>query len=240
MSPDPTYHALLQACQQPDCPVCTVALSAVTQYLRSLMYESVNDVPLREHLRASLGFCSRHNWLLLDSEVGNALGIAIIYNDVLTNILRNLPNGSSSNERGGVGAFFNRVAGKLSEKAKAAVQAIIPPKPCPACVQQQEADEMTVKVFVQKLGEEKMRLAFSQSAGLCLPHLRQVLPAISNPADLDFLLKVQSEKLAALQGELAEFIRKNDYHFQHEGFGAERDAWKRVINLVAGKPDFMA
>jgi hypothetical protein len=41
--------------------------------------------------------------------------------------------------------------------------------------------------------------------------------------------------METLRAELGEFIRKNDYRFINEGFGAERDAWRRAVATGAGK-----
>jgi hypothetical protein len=38
-----------------------------------------------------------------------------------------------------------------------------------------------------------------------------------------------------LRAELGEFIRKNDYRFIHEGFGTERDSWRRAVAMGAGR-----
>jgi hypothetical protein len=46
------------------------------------------------------------------------------------------------------------------------------------------------------------------------------------------LLKMESEKLSKLKTELNEIIRKNDYRFRNEEWGAERDAWLRALNRL--------
>ena len=52
---------------------------------------------------------------------------------------------------------------------------------------------------------------------------------------VELLLTLAREKLAAIQVELSEFIRKHDYRFQHEPIGDEKHSWQRAINLVVGK-----
>lgn len=67
-------------------------------------------------------------------------------------------------------------------------------------------------------------------------HLDQAGVATRDAAALDQLLSLQGEALAALDGQLSEFLRKHDYRFREEGMGAESDSWIRAIAMVAGKP----
>lgn len=48
------------------------------------------------------------------------------------------------------------------------------------------------------------------------------------------LLAAQREAWAALMTEVDEFIRKNDYRFQHEPRGDEHDAWLRALDALVG------
>ena len=50
-------------------------------------------------------------------------------------------------------------------------------------------------------------------------------------------MSIHVEKMKKLRAELGEFIRKNDYRFIHEGFGAERDSWRRAVVMGAGKKE---
>jgi DNA-binding transcriptional MerR regulator len=82
--------------------------------------------------------------------------------------------------------------------------------------------------------DERMQAALRSSAGLCLPHLRRALALARDPAAFERLLAITQEKMAELAGELDEFIRKNDYRFSQEGFGAEGDSWRRAIAWMVG------
>lgn len=87
MRNNPTYFALLEACGKPGCPVCQLEQQATERYLDHLFYENVNDSGTRSQLRDSLGFCREHTELLLDRGLGDALGMSIIYHDVLGSVL---------------------------------------------------------------------------------------------------------------------------------------------------------
>ena len=73
--------------------------------------------------------------------------------------------------------------------------------------------------------------AFESSQGLCFGHLRQVLEHIRSSEKRNALLAIQCDIMQQLRGELAEFIRKNDYRFAGEEFGPEKDAWKRAVKM---------
>ena len=45
---------------------------------------------MRERLRKSLGLCHEHAWLAADGMQGNALGLAILYEDIMRVVLEQL------------------------------------------------------------------------------------------------------------------------------------------------------
>ncbi len=230
-----TLTDLLEALAQPGCPICYLAQRAVTHYIKALFYENVNDIKGREVIRTSLGYCKVHTWELLDASLGNALGVSIIYHDILTNILRRLPEPEPEPAKSGVALALGRFSRKFSDQVKASIQSVTPQAPCPACLLQENTAQLAVKALMHALTDEQVSAALSKSSGLCLPHLRLAFEKTSEPAALAVLLGDSRTRLARLDAQLAEYIRKNDYRFTHEGFGEERDAWKRVIALMGGE-----
>ncbi len=230
-----TYTDLLQALSQPGCPICWLEQRAVTHYIKALFYENVNDIKGREVIRNSLGYCSQHTWELLDASLGNALGISIIYHDILTNILRRLPEPEGGSEKGGLAAAFGRLGRQLSERLKAAAQAMTGSTPCPACELRNTTTDLATNAFARALKDVKIAEPYKYSDGFCVPHLRLAFQRIKDPEVLELLLADSRVRLDVLDKQLAEYIRKNDYRFNQEGFGEERDAWKRVISLMGGE-----
>jgi len=208
--PSSTLHDLIEACQKTGCPVCRVEARILERYIDNLFYESVNDIKTRDRLRASLGFCREHARLAMDKRLGNALGFAIIYQDVITNILRG-----------------------FDEDANIA-EALTPREGCMVCQQQEKTTQLVVSAFVDGLTESQMQQALQTSDGLCMPHLKKVAEPIRGLATIDLLRSIHREKLESLHRELAEFIRKNDYRFKDEGFGTESDSWKRAVHKLTG------
>jgi hypothetical protein len=162
----------------------------------------------------------------LTAQSGSALGIAILYRDLLRQAGRSLE-----------GARFD--AGGLLRRggAAAAVRALTPEKGCPACAHRDEMERLSLAAMLEALAkrDKGMQAALDGSAGLCLPHVRRALALARDEASFAFLRGLMEAKLNGLVAELDEFIRKNDYRFTHEGFGAEGDSWKRAIGVVVGE-----
>lgn len=231
------FNDLLEACKQPGCPVCRLVNQAVNRYLDNLFYENVNDGDLRAQLRKSLGFCHEHAWLALKPGLGDALGVAIIYHDVLTNILRRLPEaGNGAQDQGWLSSLLGQAPGQLADQSKEIVNALRPREPCAACQKRDQATDLYLSELLNSLENEQMISALYDSDGLCLPHLGQAFqrPDHSREAVLA-LLKISKKKLSALDEELSEIIRKSDYRFRDEGLGEEGDAWRRVIRVTVGE-----
>src|SRR5918911_2541932 len=90
-----------QMFQQPGCPVCALALRAVGRFIETISYEQVNDLSLREELRAAGGFCHTHAYRWL-REARNVLGTALIYRDVLNAMLGGLDDAVRPQTGGGI------------------------------------------------------------------------------------------------------------------------------------------
>lgn len=207
MSISAVYEAFLTACHKPGCPFCRVEHEADVRHLDRFFYELVNDYAARVQLRASLGFCASHARLAVDEMQGKALGLAILYEDLLRIAQEQLSG-----------------KGELSH----------PAGKCPACVNQAEVRKWLLADLTRHILEPASREALQVSQGLCLPHLRLALEHLRAPDKRKLLVSLEQERLAALRGELAEYIRKNDYRFAGESFGAE-NSWRRAVKRVVGE-----
>jgi hypothetical protein len=234
------YFEVLEACRKGEgCPICTLSLAAVAHYLDAIIYENVNDGPTRDAVVAARGYCNDHSWQL--QEMGAALGTAIMYRDVLRHVaaaLRRRPTGDrlglfAARRQGGLLDGLGSLGGGESPGGGQTVSD--PHTACPACQMRERSDLLYLAVLLEHLHEEDMAQAFRQAGGVCLVHLDQAADATHDTARLDRLLALQEDVLAALDGELSEFMRKHDYRFKDEGIGAEGDSWIRAIAMVAGQ-----
>lgn len=231
-----TSYELILACRQPGCAACRLEQRAVERYLSNQLYENVNSRDLRDRLRASRGFCREHAWLAVEKNLGDALGFAIIYHDVIGAVLKRLEAVLSPPKEG-----WASLQRRISETVTGIVQSVLhvftPQKRCPVCQEREQITRMIITALVKELDDPRMQEALNTSQGLCLPHLRLALEAAQTPAGFEALLTVHRAKLESLHAELAELIRKNDHRFIAEGFGPEGDSWRRAIGLVAGSSD---
>ena len=228
-------YQLLEACREPGCPVCRLEQQSIERYLDQHFYESVNSPAWRERLRGSLGFCHEHAWLGANQRLGDALGFAIIYHDLVNTVLSrwDLDTHPARAPRG-VLSFFGQIPESVREIVQKVLSAVTPVKSCPVCEHRDEATSIILDILAQELRASELAEALQASEGLCLPHLRLALGHIKDAQGCDRLLTLQRVKLESLRSELAEFIRKNDYQVIQDGFGSEGDAWLRTITLMAG------
>ncbi len=171
--PSSTTYDLIQACGKSGCPVCRLEQEAVERYLNNLFYESVNDIQLRERLRASMGFCREHARLAVDKRLGNALGFAIIYHDVINNTLRQLESDITPPATKHWSTLIKQIPEQVSATVQKVLYALTPQKHCVVCLQREKALHTIISSLVGSLKEPEMTNALQVSEGLCLPHLKK-------------------------------------------------------------------
>jgi hypothetical protein len=218
-SRDSTRWDLEHALAESGCAVCRLARAGVQRFFDGLLYENANDATIRQRVADALGFCNRHAWQMRAQS--GALGIALLHRDALRQWQQQLEHAQASG-RGGERA--RRIAAHANRgKAK-----------CLACEKQNEIETRLINALIEALAEDAFRARLRASAGLCRPHFAQACEAASRAETIHVLVEIQIAVNARLLAELDEFIRKNDYRFIGEGFGAEGDAWIRAIERLAG------
>lgn len=233
-----SYHEITDACAQPGCPLCRLAERIVQRHLDRVIYDSVNDPPTRARLRESFGYCYPHAWQLTQTGDGTAVGVAFIYRDMLNAITKLLQ--TAQGERPSL-SLLARLREKLnrtrpSSATEPIVQQLVPGHNCLACAERDKMTNLFLITLTDALGkgDAVMEQALRDSDGLCVPHLRQALALTRSETAVATLLTLTTTKLLALQTELSELLRKNDYRFRGEGFGSEADSWLRAVSAVIG------
>ena len=234
MQKSPTYFALLEACALDGCPVCRLSYNSVNSYLESFFTESVNDVEMRTRLRESLGYCREHVRFMLEARTGDPLSFSIIYQDILGNVLKGLPQGGASGLGDRLAFSVRRTAGGQTRQAAETEALLTPSAPCPVCEEQASSEKVILGTLVKSVVDTPMQQALVESHGLCLPHLNDALQAAAGQETFVTLVRLARQNLEGLNAELAEFIRKSDYRFAAEAVGQEGDAWKRALALASG------
>jgi hypothetical protein len=200
------YYELLDAFKEDGCPICTKLQKGNRLYLDSLLYEHVNDPPLRTHLRSSMGFCHRHSQQAI--ELGDRFGLSIIYEDLLSGVLASSERDESPPNSTGM---------------------------CPACVQEHVTEENVLQVTLNFLDEPEFQDGLRNAQPFCLNHSNKLIGLEKRKDRRAALLRSQCEKLRSLHHNLKEFIRKHDHRYQHEKIGEdEAISWRRAIQYFVG------
>ncbi len=221
-----SYFWFRDAMEEPGCPVCRRVIGGSERFLDSLLYESVTDPFVRARIRESRGFCNWHAWML-PKVFSPQSGIAAIHEDILAHEIEALRH--LTRPRYGMG-WWDRLQGLFArDRRRRDVQ-------CAACAISADSDERhSLDIFIESLAEPEFYQAFTESFGLCLPHLHMLEARHPDHPHLPTLRRIELAKLEALRAELLEFVRRQDYHFNREPMGPERDSWLRSIEMLVGK-----
>jgi hypothetical protein len=223
------YHDLMADLKKPGCPVCHGAQRAAWKYLDGLLWEFVNDHGVRAGLREARGFCREHSRmaLVVASEQAAAGGIAILYEDLLATAQDTAAQAARSSWR----------AGSRSRR-RGARDALAPMAACPACESADRVAHNYLRILAGHGRESPPAVALHHTGrGLCFPHLATGLAQARSEQQAERLLEIFGQGTDELRRELREFIRKQDYRFQHEGLTTgEASAWKRAVYRMVGEP----
>jgi hypothetical protein len=108
---------------------------------------------------------------------------------------------------------------------------------CPACAYRASLEAVYVEVWLDHILESDFSASVQAADPLCLPHLRQAIVQAPDAVRFERLRSLQLAHWETLIAELGEFVRKNDYRFQHEPVGQEGTAWLRAVDAVSGQTD---
>ncbi len=109
-----TIYEFRLACHQPGCPVCTLVQRAGARYIEGTFNESMLDPGVRQKLVDSQGFCYEHTWQSINVKLSDALGHAILFQDLVRDAMQTI----TENESNGSSQLVN---------------ALTPGSTCPAC-----------------------------------------------------------------------------------------------------------
>jgi hypothetical protein len=232
-----SFFNLVEACAQPGCPFCRLETRIDQRYLDDILYEKVNDPGTQEAFRKSLGLCREHAWQLTDTSKSAALGIAILYRQILRDITKD-GNPTQSLSLTSPEKLVHHV--KKVEKSASTeklTRCLNPRTACPACTHRDEMVGFAIQSMLEAMErkDERIQAALQGSDGICRPHLLKIYSVTKNADAVYFLQSLSREKLESLLHELDEFIRKNDYRFQGEGMGKEANSWMRILGWMIGE-----
>ncbi len=227
------YHDLLQAFSESGCPVCRLEARTVDQAIDTILWELVNDPQTRHQLNAARGYCQTHAQQMVRN--GAALGVSILMRDVLHTVSEIL---SASTFQSYAGLSVRQKLPVFNHRPNLATASLVhdlaPQTRCPLCTIQHDAGTRHLQTLVEYFDTDALLNAYRTSDGLCLPHFRQALTFVANEDTFNALTTAQLQIWQRLIHQLDEFIRKNDYRFQHEKMDQEKDAWMRTLAAISG------
>lgn len=214
------YYNLLEALPQPGCVICRLGEAVEDKYIQDVLYSKTTAIETRAEWRDARGLCLPHAQKL--DEIGHALGVSLIYQDILLTVRK-------------LFAKPSRQQAVRRRGKRALAEALSPQVECPACAYRASLEAVYVQVWLDHILEPAFLKSVRAADPLCLPHLGQAILEVSDAARFETLRQVQLAHWDRLIAELGEFVRKNDHRFQHEPVGREGSGWLRAVDAVAGK-----
>jgi hypothetical protein len=181
------------------CPLCRLRRESSERYLRTLLWEGVNDIGFRERLALGRGFCRRHARELLAADraqSGGSLGAAILLASIARrrlDELRSLP--------------------RQGWRARRDLNTLGEPAACPVCAHTALADQMAVDRLLVRLANPTWRRTM-QSAELCLEDLVRMWAAASEGRHA-LWPEVAAAQLARIE-RLVELLDSFAHHSSHD------------------------
>jgi len=203
---------LFEALEKPGCPICRLVESAERKVIENILYEYVNDPGVRGEIRRSWGLCTHHAWLFLrlalSPETAGMLGAAIIYEDVVSELIERLSRG----------------------------EVPLDDVDCPVCRAARETEDIYVAEFTRCYNESQgFRSLYAQSpAILCRHHLALVLQGLGEEAR-NALLEQQRAKLMDVRKRLESLINKHDYRSKEPITRREQEALWEAVEALRGR-----
>jgi hypothetical protein len=104
---------------------------------------------------------------------------------------------------------------------------------CGVCDHLKEAEARYIDALAGSLVWPEVQRAFESSDGLCVPHIQRLIRRARRGTE-QWVRLTCAGHLEPLISELAEIIRKHDYRYAAEPWGAEADAWRRAAARWSG------
>ncbi len=228
----PLTDALNEEC---DCIMCRVAKTMEENNLDYFLGPSMMEPECRM-VTNNRGFCKHHISALY--ERGNRLSLALMLDTHLEEVRNRLKRKTKHFKLSGIGAGG---AKKSIEKVTDELDKII--SSCAICDKLDREIKAAAGNLVYLWNKESdFRRKFSESKGLCLPHMKLVLEESAGELSgksLDEFVKelcsLQTSRLDELNEDVHWFTQKYDYRNQDAPWGNAKDALPRTVKKLGGE-----
>jgi hypothetical protein len=221
-------------CTDDACPVCKEMSRAWAEWMAWL----TDNIPGGDAVRDLLPVCPMH--LQAAFRLGNRHLATASINHVLRLARRQVRRGekalSTSPMPGrkisfpGLGRLFPRDERPFPEVRRS----IARPLPCPVCHRLSVARDRVTFLLFALLESPRHQSRFEEGYGLCLKHFSRALFLKPSERVRTILMEGEASKLALLQWELEESMRKDAWMFRPEAAGTERTAWIGAVRRFSG------
>jgi hypothetical protein len=194
------------ACGQPGCPLCHLQNEVEKGYILSILSEHIEDPDVGKDFTNSLGYCHLHAWqqVLIENRLsGDYQGTARMYSSVLIHNLVGIGDLIKSESwkicMTGLARLRDLLAAFVSYRGR--IERIKYPdgiamrKGCRVCEVGDENLERNIFLLTNKGDEEEFLKSYRKSGGLCLPHLRSLVPHIDKLRIRSHLIETAIERL---------------------------------------------
>lgn len=209
MNRDMVWHEFFDRMKDKNCPICSLIVDRLDSYMKSILYEGVNDPKIRATISNNQGLCNIHAYQLL--ALGDPLAHAIIYSDVLNTAIDKM-------------AILREPVASGREK-------------CLFCMSVEQSESAYVNSFAAFLSDDVFEKKYDESSILCLHHFKSVQAKIKDPTMQSSFRKSTEAKYRKVVGYLDEVKRKNNYQGSNEVWtDDEKAASKNVVAILNGYP----
>lgn len=221
------HHRLEEALseQREGCAICRLVNRTGRRYLESLLYEDVNDPGVQAGFRESLGFCSRHAYMMLDA--GDGLGTSILYRAATRELLKHLSQmPDTPKPRVSLRSFL----GRASEVDPAVPE---PGRGCMVCRSEEDAEETYLRALLDGAEDGSLEGLLDGPGAVCVRHMSRA-SAVGGGRLPGALIDVTREALKDLEADLGLYVRHSNHQHRDEPWGKERDSWRRIVTKMVG------
>ncbi len=207
---------LIKELKKTGCPVCNHMEDTLFGFFATFQYTLANNEKAQREHAAELGFCPAHTWQL--AQTSSSSGLSRGYQTLLLHFAEKL----------------TQLNGDSSDIANGIAQLIIDAENCRACRVLQEAEHSCMRQLAVFLEQEKGRVAYSASQGVCLRHLRLLVSFQSHREVVEFLLFEAVRHLKETAEYMQRFVLKIEALERHLISRDERYSYRHGLVYVAG------
>ena len=216
------------------CPVCVEVHRAWCDWIAWLERAVSGD----QNLEDVLPTCREHVWACV-RHGSPALATAVVRNALMMALrcahgAQRMLAPAAPARRDGWVARLRRATQGSRQRFHEARQAVAYPIRCPVCERLATARDRATRLLFALLLEPRHRARCEAGHGLCLKHFSHALSLRPPPAVQTVLIETETAKLALLQWELEEALRKRAWSARPEPAGSERTAWQRALHRFSG------